>query len=65
MPARPVFRQKPNAVEAIFGRRRAVIGVIHSLPLPGAPDYDGMAMDEIVRSPPPRPGATGPAAWTG
>jgi len=46
--AKPVFRSKPNAVEAIFGRRQAVIGVIHSLPLPGSPDYDGMAMDEIV-----------------
>ncbi len=46
--AKPVFRPKPNAVEAIFGRRQAVIGVIHSLPLPGSPGYDGMAMDEIV-----------------
>jgi uncharacterized protein len=46
--AKPVFRTKPNAVEAIFGRRQAVIGVIHSLPLPGSPDYDGMAVDEIV-----------------
>ena len=36
-------------MEAIFGRRRAVIGVIHSLPLPGAPDYDGMAVAEVVR----------------
>jgi uncharacterized protein len=46
--AKPVFRSKPNAVEVIFGRRQAVIGVIHSLPLPGSPEYDGMAMDEIV-----------------
>lgn len=44
-----VYKPKPNAVEAIFGRRRAVIGVIHSLPLPGAPDYDGMAVAEVVR----------------
>lgn len=46
--AKPVFREKPNAIEAIFGRRKAVIGVIHSLALPGAPDYDGRNMDEIV-----------------
>lgn len=46
--AKPVFRPKPNAIEAIFGRRQAVIGVIHSLPLPGAPAYDGMGMDEIT-----------------
>ena len=43
-----VFRSKPNAVEAIFGRRQAVIGVIHSLPLPGSPGHDGMAMSEIT-----------------
>ncbi|MCX7383663.1 MAG: BtpA/SgcQ family protein [Alphaproteobacteria bacterium] len=48
MPAKPVFRPKPNAIEAIFGRRKAVIGVIHSLPLPGSPAYDGMAMEEVI-----------------
>jgi membrane complex biogenesis BtpA family protein len=48
MPAKPVFRPKPNAIEALFGRRGAVIGVIHSRPLPGAPDYDGESMDAIV-----------------
>lgn len=48
MPAKPVYRPKPNAIEAIFGRRRAVIGVIHSLALPGSPNYDGQAMEEIV-----------------
>jgi hypothetical protein len=46
--ANPVFRQKQNAVEQIFGRRKAIIAVIHSLPLPGSPDYDGQPMDEIV-----------------
>ena len=44
----PVFRAKPNAIEALFGRRRAVIGVIHSRALPGSPDYDGEGMDDIV-----------------
>jgi membrane complex biogenesis BtpA family protein len=48
MPANPVYRRKPNAIEQIFGRRKAVIGVIHSRPLPGAPDYDGESMDELV-----------------
>ncbi len=48
MPAKPVYRPKPNAIEAIFGRRKAVIGVIHSLPLPGSPAYDGMAMEEVI-----------------
>ena len=45
---KPVFEPKPNAVEAIFGRRRAVVGVIHSLALPGSPGYEGQAMREII-----------------
>ena len=48
MTARPVFREKPNAIEALFGRRKAVIGVIHSLPLPGSPAYDGEDMDAVI-----------------
>jgi membrane complex biogenesis BtpA family protein len=48
MSAKPVFRPRPNAIEALFGRRKAVIGVIHSLPLPGSPGYDGRPMTEIV-----------------
>jgi len=28
--AKPVHRLKPNAIKQIFGRRKAVIGVIHS-----------------------------------
>ena len=48
MRAKPVYRQKPNAIQALFGRRQAVIGVIHSRPLPGAPDYDGETLDAII-----------------
>jgi len=48
MPAKPVFRPKPHAIEALFGRRKAVIGVVHSLPLPGSPGYDGQPMAEIT-----------------
>lgn len=48
MPAKPVFRPRPNAIETLFGRRKAVIGVIHSLPLPGSPGYEGQPMREIV-----------------
>lgn len=44
----PVFRDKPHAIEAIFGRRKAVIGVIHLRALPGAPDYDGEPMEALV-----------------
>ncbi len=44
MTASPVFRPKPNAIAELFGRRKSVIGVIHLLPLPGSPGYDGQPM---------------------
>lgn len=43
-----VFRGKPHAIEAIFGHRKAVIGVIHLRALPGSPDYDGASMDSLL-----------------
>ncbi|MBB3237622.1 BtpA/SgcQ family protein [Phyllobacterium endophyticum] len=43
-----IYRAKPNAIKEIFGRRKAVIGVIHSLPLPGSPNYDGEPMEDVV-----------------
>ncbi|MBV8913098.1 MAG: BtpA family membrane complex biogenesis protein, partial [Acetobacteraceae bacterium] len=44
----PVFRPRPDAIQALFGRSHAVIGVIHCLPFPGAPDYEGMQVAEIA-----------------
>ena len=44
----PVFKPKPRALEALFGRRKVVVGVVHSLPLPGSPAYDGQPVDDIV-----------------
>lgn len=44
----PVFRPKPNAVAALFGRTKAVIGVIHLPPLPGSPSYDGQSMEALT-----------------
>ncbi|MCB1499262.1 MAG: BtpA/SgcQ family protein [Bauldia sp.] len=38
-----------GALEAIFGRAdRVLIGMVHLLPLPGSPDYDGGGMEPIV-----------------
>ena len=48
MATKPVFRPKPNAIEALFGRRKAVIGVIHSHALPGSPAYEGAPMEDII-----------------
>ena len=44
----PVGQPKQNAISSLFGRGKAVIGVIHSWPLPGAPRYRGAAMAEIT-----------------
>jgi hypothetical protein len=42
-----IYRAKNDAVTRIFGRGKAVIGVIHSLPLPGSPHYDGEPVQQI------------------
>ena len=42
-----IHRRKANAIEALFGHRNAVIGVIHSRPLPGSPAYDGEPVARI------------------
>jgi uncharacterized protein len=47
MPA-PVFRPRQDAVLSLFGRRQAVIGVIHSRALPGSPGYQGAPMAELT-----------------
>ena len=42
-----VYKPKRNVIERLFGRIKVVIGVIHSLPLPGAPNYDGDPIERI------------------
>ena len=43
-----VFPPKNNALQHIFGEsRKAVIGVIHSWPLPGAPRYRGQSLTDV------------------
>ncbi len=46
----PVYRSKTHAIQALFARSRAVIGVVHLPPLPGAPEYRGATMDELVET---------------
>lgn len=48
MPEKPVGAPKPHAIEAIFGRRKAVIGVVHLPPLPGSPADEGRPMAETL-----------------
>ena len=37
-----------NAIEEIFGRKKALIGMIHCPAFPGAPRYRGAARDQIL-----------------
>lgn len=50
MSAPKVLLPKPNTLAELFGIEKPVIGVIHLMPLPGAPCYDGEAMSDIFAS---------------
>lgn len=42
-----VAKPRPHALETLFGKQRAIIGVIHARPLPGSPGYNGEPIDEL------------------
>ena len=44
----PVYRSKPDALQALFSRSRVVIGVIHLPALPGSPDYQGAGVEDLT-----------------
>jgi uncharacterized protein len=46
MPA-PVAKTASSAIQTIFGRSKAVIGVVHCIALPGSPGYGGSAVASI------------------
>jgi uncharacterized protein len=47
--SQPVIPPKPNALTEIFGVPKPVIGVVHLGALPGAPRYEGEAVEEVYR----------------
>lgn len=48
MSGKPLARRRGHVLQDLFGRRdRVLIGVVHLLPLPGAPDYDGKGIQAI------------------
>ncbi|KQT85420.1 BtpA/SgcQ family protein [Aurantimonas sp. Leaf443] len=49
MSAQPIGPSAGDAITSIFGRAKAVIGVVHLLPLPGAPRFDGEAVEAIYQ----------------
>ena len=46
-PSSPVSGRPADALQAIFGRSKPVIGVVHLPPLPGAPRHEGAAVEAI------------------
>jgi membrane complex biogenesis BtpA family protein len=43
------FPPKPNAVETIFGVKKAIIGMVHSLPMPGSPKFKQFTLDQVYQ----------------
>ncbi|WP_158781663.1 BtpA/SgcQ family protein [Pantoea sp. BAV 3049] len=43
-----ISAEKTDAIQAIFSRKKAVIGVIHCAPFPGAPKYSGKTVGDII-----------------
>lgn len=43
-----ISAEKQSAIQDIFSRKKAVIGVIHCLPFPGAPKYRGESIKNII-----------------
>ncbi|PDT00565.1 BtpA family membrane complex biogenesis protein [Rhizobium chutanense] len=43
----PIGRQNKDTLRTLFGRDKPVIGVVHLMPLPGAPRYDDEGVETI------------------
>jgi membrane complex biogenesis BtpA family protein len=43
----PVSKPRENALKILFGKPKAIIGVVHSQPLPGAPGYDAETVESL------------------
>ena len=48
-PSKPIGQAQGDALQAIFGRAQAIIGVVHLAPLPGSPRFDGEAVETIYQ----------------
>lgn len=48
-PSKPIGQVSGNALQEIFGRPQAIIGVVHLAPLPGSPRFDGEAVETIYQ----------------
>ncbi|NDL65153.1 BtpA/SgcQ family protein [Acerihabitans arboris] len=43
-----ISAEKPSAIQDIFSRKKAVIGVVHCEAFPGSPQYKGQSFDKII-----------------
>ncbi|CAM5774669.1 sgc region protein SgcQ [Labrys miyagiensis] len=48
-PSKPIGQASGDALSSLFGRSKAVIGVVHLAPLPGSPRYRGEAIEAIYQ----------------
>ncbi len=46
--AREFYGSRLKSLEELFGVRKPIIGMVHLMPLPGAPAYRGWSMDEVI-----------------
>jgi len=45
--ARKFYSKRMFSIKELFKNEKAIIGMVHLLPLPGAPAYDGWSIDEV------------------
>jgi len=43
-----LYPKKDNALKKLFNTEKAIIGVIHCLPTPGSPQFEGESMDKSI-----------------
>ncbi len=48
--ARKFYGKRLRSLEELFGVEKPIIGMVHLMPLPGAPAYEGWSMDDIIEN---------------
>ncbi len=48
--AKRFYAKKLQSLSEMFGVEKPIIGMVHLMPLPGSPAYEGWSMDEIIEA---------------
>ncbi len=48
--AKKFYAKKLQSLSEMFGVEKPIIGMVHLMPLPGSPAYEGWSMDEIIEA---------------